>query len=264
MWKPCAITAIVFMSVVSFVGWWYQRRMRDLFQDRKSAMLPHIFLFNEHILTQKEVRRIDQNERRDTRASRPDRGRVRPRATSGVPLTVRTLTPSIPSAMPVSAPRAMSGASAVTTGYGGYGSYSGQGGGYGRPYGSLGGRNSMVMMSGALSAHGHGSTAGVSSSLPAQSGIAGPSSIATGSTAGSLGGRIPSPMGPGSIGNVPEDSSAQATIIPSAGGSIFGPSGAAAPNNGLDAAAAGPSRRTPYRRTPSPNEPLTEAEEPPY
>lgn len=35
MWKPCAITAIVFMSVVSFVGWWYQRRMRDVFQDRE-------------------------------------------------------------------------------------------------------------------------------------------------------------------------------------------------------------------------------------
>ncbi|KAH8675456.1 hypothetical protein BX600DRAFT_534925 [Xylariales sp. PMI_506] len=30
-WKPCAITAIVFMAVVSFVGWWYQRRMRDVF-----------------------------------------------------------------------------------------------------------------------------------------------------------------------------------------------------------------------------------------
>ncbi|OIW35394.1 hypothetical protein CONLIGDRAFT_56785 [Coniochaeta ligniaria NRRL 30616] len=30
-WKPCAITAIVFMTVVSFVGWWYQRRMRDMF-----------------------------------------------------------------------------------------------------------------------------------------------------------------------------------------------------------------------------------------
>lgn len=30
-WKPCAITAIIFMSIVSFVGWWYQRRMRDTF-----------------------------------------------------------------------------------------------------------------------------------------------------------------------------------------------------------------------------------------
>ena len=30
-WKPCAITAIAFMTFVSFVGWWYQRRMRDLF-----------------------------------------------------------------------------------------------------------------------------------------------------------------------------------------------------------------------------------------
>lgn len=30
-WKPCAITAIAFMTFVSFVGWWYQRRMRDVF-----------------------------------------------------------------------------------------------------------------------------------------------------------------------------------------------------------------------------------------
>lgn len=30
-WKPCAITAIAFMSFVSFVGWWYQRRTRDVF-----------------------------------------------------------------------------------------------------------------------------------------------------------------------------------------------------------------------------------------
>ncbi|KUI57838.1 hypothetical protein VP1G_05161 [Cytospora mali] len=30
-WKPCAITAIAFMTFVSFVGWWYQRRMKDLF-----------------------------------------------------------------------------------------------------------------------------------------------------------------------------------------------------------------------------------------
>ncbi|KAF6845311.1 hypothetical protein CMUS01_00256 [Colletotrichum musicola] len=30
-WEPAAITAIVFMAVVSFVGWWYQRRMRDVF-----------------------------------------------------------------------------------------------------------------------------------------------------------------------------------------------------------------------------------------
>lgn len=173
--------------------------------------------------------------------------------------------------MPVSAPRHMSGASAVTTGYGGYGSYSGQGGGYGRPYGSLGGggRNSAAMMSGALSSHSPtpmpsmGSMAGVSSSLSAQSGAVGPASFATASGAGSMDGRTPPPMGPGGIGNVP-DAGGQSTYIPPAGGSIYGPSGVAAPNSGLNAAAAGPSRRTPYRRTPSPNEPLTEADEPPY
>lgn len=37
-WKPCAITAIVFMSFVSFVGWWYQRRLRDLFRDLVSKI----------------------------------------------------------------------------------------------------------------------------------------------------------------------------------------------------------------------------------
>lgn len=37
-WKPCAITAIVFMSVVSFVGWWYQRRMRDMFMELVSRL----------------------------------------------------------------------------------------------------------------------------------------------------------------------------------------------------------------------------------
>lgn len=37
-WKPCAITAIVFMSFVSFVGWWYQRRMRDMFMDLVSKL----------------------------------------------------------------------------------------------------------------------------------------------------------------------------------------------------------------------------------
>lgn len=42
-WKPCAITAIVFMTVVSFVGWWYQRRMRDMFATCMSAHhLPEI------------------------------------------------------------------------------------------------------------------------------------------------------------------------------------------------------------------------------
>ncbi|KAK0375325.1 hypothetical protein CLIM01_07324 [Colletotrichum limetticola] len=30
-WEPVAIAAIAFMAVVSFVGWWYQRRMRDVF-----------------------------------------------------------------------------------------------------------------------------------------------------------------------------------------------------------------------------------------
>lgn len=33
-WKPLAIAAIVFMGVVSFVGWWYQRRTRDLFTEQ--------------------------------------------------------------------------------------------------------------------------------------------------------------------------------------------------------------------------------------
>ncbi|CAK7208906.1 hypothetical protein SBRCBS47491_000256 [Sporothrix bragantina] len=237
MWKPCAITAIVFMSVVSFVGWWYQRRMRDLFQD--------------------QVRRIDQNERRDTRASRPDRGRVRPRAVSGVPLTIRTLTPSIPTAAPV-APRTTSGASAVTTGYGGYGSYIGQGGGQGRPYGSLGGRNSMAIMSGALSAP------AISSSLSAQGGVVRPGSYPAGSEPSSLSGRTPSPMGTGVVGGVPNDGGGSSGFAPPASGSVSGPSGAVPPVVSLDAnTAAGPSRRTPYRRTPSPNDPLEEAEEPP-
>ncbi|KAL1851729.1 hypothetical protein Daus18300_012414 [Diaporthe australafricana] len=30
-WEPCGITAIAFMTFVAFVGWWYQRRMKDLF-----------------------------------------------------------------------------------------------------------------------------------------------------------------------------------------------------------------------------------------
>ncbi|KXH44389.1 hypothetical protein CSIM01_13284 [Colletotrichum simmondsii] len=30
-WEPVAIAAIAFMAVVSFIGWWYQRRMRDVF-----------------------------------------------------------------------------------------------------------------------------------------------------------------------------------------------------------------------------------------
>lgn len=37
-WKPCAITAISFMTFVSFVGWWYQRRMKDIFTDLVSKV----------------------------------------------------------------------------------------------------------------------------------------------------------------------------------------------------------------------------------
>lgn len=37
-WKPCAITAIAFMSFVSFVGWWYQRRTRGVFMDLVSKI----------------------------------------------------------------------------------------------------------------------------------------------------------------------------------------------------------------------------------
>ncbi|CAK7232161.1 hypothetical protein SCUCBS95973_008166 [Sporothrix curviconia] len=240
MWKPCAITAIVFMSVVSFDGG-----------------------INAGCVTCfKTVRRIDQNERRDTRASRPDRGRVRPRATSGAPLTVRTLTPSIPTAAPI-APRTMSGASASTAGYGGYGSYSGQSGGQGRAYGSLGGRNSMTMMSGALPTYGHGSNAGLSSSLSAQGSAVGPGSYPPGSGSGSLSGRTPSPMGTGGVGSMPDGgSSGTFGFAPQASG-ISGPSGNAPPATGLDASSAtGPSRRTPFRRAPSLNEPLEEADEP--
>lgn len=73
-WKPCAIAAIFFMGIVSFIGWWYQRRMRDLFTD--------------------QVSRIDKNERADTLQSRPDRGRVLHQVPSA--MTFRTLdrTPS--------------------------------------------------------------------------------------------------------------------------------------------------------------------------
>ena len=31
-WKACAITAILFLGVVSFCGWWYQRRLRGMFR----------------------------------------------------------------------------------------------------------------------------------------------------------------------------------------------------------------------------------------
>lgn len=37
-WEPCGITAIAFMTFVSFVGWWYQRRMRDLFTNLVSEV----------------------------------------------------------------------------------------------------------------------------------------------------------------------------------------------------------------------------------
>lgn len=37
-WKPCAITAIAFMTFVSFVGWWYQRRMKDVFTTLVSTL----------------------------------------------------------------------------------------------------------------------------------------------------------------------------------------------------------------------------------
>lgn len=37
-WEPCGITAIAFMTFVSFVGWWYQRRMKDLFTNLVSEV----------------------------------------------------------------------------------------------------------------------------------------------------------------------------------------------------------------------------------
>lgn len=37
-WEPLAIAAILFMGMVSFVGWWYQRRTRDLFTDQVAKM----------------------------------------------------------------------------------------------------------------------------------------------------------------------------------------------------------------------------------
>lgn len=157
------------------------------------------------------------------------------------------------------APGAMSGASAVTTGYGGYG----------RPYGSLGGRNSMAMMSGGLS--GPGSGVGASPSLSVQGGATGPGFRTDGSGPGSSRGRTPSPLGMGGVGIVPADGGGIAGFAPPpAGGSVSGPSGPpsgqsgvapVATSAGLDAGAAGPSRRTPYQRTPSPNEPLAEADE---
>ena len=32
-WKACAVTATLFLGVVSFCGWWYQRRLRGLFRE---------------------------------------------------------------------------------------------------------------------------------------------------------------------------------------------------------------------------------------
>ncbi|ROV97960.1 hypothetical protein VSDG_04879 [Cytospora chrysosperma] len=51
-WKPCAITAIAFMTFVSFVGWWYQRRMKDVFTTLVSEV------------------DLEEHDRRDTRDSR--------------------------------------------------------------------------------------------------------------------------------------------------------------------------------------------------
>ena len=31
-WKSCGITAVLFLGAVAFCGWWYQRRLRDLFR----------------------------------------------------------------------------------------------------------------------------------------------------------------------------------------------------------------------------------------
>lgn len=51
-WEPCAITAIVFMTVVSFVGWWYQRRMRDMFTRGESAAVRRFERIGTELLTQ--------------------------------------------------------------------------------------------------------------------------------------------------------------------------------------------------------------------
>lgn len=37
-WVPCAVTAIIFMMVVGFMAWWYQRRMRDMFTERELTL----------------------------------------------------------------------------------------------------------------------------------------------------------------------------------------------------------------------------------
>ncbi|PMD24900.1 hypothetical protein NA56DRAFT_461360 [Hyaloscypha hepaticicola] len=31
-WKSCGITATIFLGAVAFCGWWYQRRLRDVFR----------------------------------------------------------------------------------------------------------------------------------------------------------------------------------------------------------------------------------------
>lgn len=38
-WKWGAITAISFMAFASFLGWWYQRRMRLRFAERELPLL---------------------------------------------------------------------------------------------------------------------------------------------------------------------------------------------------------------------------------
>ncbi|OAA60971.1 hypothetical protein SPI_04995 [Niveomyces insectorum RCEF 264] len=220
-WKPCAITAIVFMSIVSFVGWWYQRRMRDLFTD--------------------QVKRIDQNERRDTRASRPDRGRTRPRIQSSARLSVHPVTPSLASAATAS------GVAPSRVSYGGYGYGNEYGYGHGR--GSAA-RNSVPTMSGALAAGGSGRPI----SIAKRGEVDG---------AASTGGRTPSPMSASGFGAVTPVATNAGTATVAPGSTMDMPGNRASADAmlaaGVDAGAAGPSRRTPYRRTPSPNAPLAEA-----
>ena len=50
-WKWGAITAIGFMAFVSFLGWWYQRRMRLRFTERELPLLSSLTLYFKHILT---------------------------------------------------------------------------------------------------------------------------------------------------------------------------------------------------------------------
>ncbi|KAK0100335.1 hypothetical protein ONS96_007616 [Cadophora gregata f. sp. sojae] len=37
-WLACGITATLFLAVVCFCGWWYQRRLRGLFRDLVSSL----------------------------------------------------------------------------------------------------------------------------------------------------------------------------------------------------------------------------------